>query len=64
MGWRTVKEYDINPLVEDSDDEKRLIRAESRAKRKAKQQKMKKSQRRFTPAVDGRLLQLVLHLHM
>ena len=51
-------------LVEDSDDEKRLIRAESRAKRKAKQQKMKKSQRRFTPAVDGRLLQLVLHLHM
>ena len=49
MGWRTVKEYDINPLVEDSDDEKRLLRAESRANRKAKQQKMKKSQRRFTP---------------
>ena len=34
MGWRTVKEYDINPLVEDSDNEKRLIRAESRANRK------------------------------
>ena len=49
MGWRTVKEYDINPLVEDSDDEKRLLRAESRANRKAKQQKMKKSQRHFTP---------------
>ena len=49
MGWRTVKEYDINPLVEDSDDEKRLLIAESRANRKAKQQKMKKSQRRFTP---------------
>ena len=49
MGWRTVKEYDINPLVEDSDDEKRLLRAESRANRKAKQKKMKKSQRCFTP---------------
>ena len=48
MGWRMIKEYDINPLVEDSDDEKQLIRAESRI-RKAKQQNMKKSQRRFTP---------------
>ena len=24
MGWKTVKEYEVNPLVEDSGDEKRL----------------------------------------
>ena len=27
LGWKTVKEYEVNPLVEDSDDEKRLMRA-------------------------------------
>ena len=35
-GWSTVKEYFEDELAEDSDDEKRLFRAESRAGRKIK----------------------------
>ena len=35
-GWATVEEYVEDELAEDSDDEKRLFRAEARAGRKAK----------------------------
>ena len=38
-GWETVKQYDANPLAEDSDDESRLRRAEARAVRKKEIQK-------------------------
>ena len=30
-GWKTVKNYITNPLAEDSDDEKRIFKAESKA---------------------------------
>ena len=36
FGWVTVDEYVDDELAEDSDDEKRLFRAEGRAKRKVK----------------------------
>ena len=35
-GWETVRQYDANPLAEDSDDESRLRRAEEWAVRKIK----------------------------
>lgn len=49
MGWKVVKEYDTNPLADDSDDERRIYRAESRANRKAKAEKAKRSKTRFNP---------------
>jgi hypothetical protein len=33
-GWGTVREYENNPLASDSDDESRIVRADSRAVRK------------------------------
>ena len=36
-GWATVEEYEDDELAEDSDDEKRLVKAEARAGRKLKQ---------------------------
>lgn len=36
LGWRTVEEYETSNLADDSDDEKRMIKAENRAQRKAK----------------------------
>lgn len=35
-GWRTVAEYETNPIASDSDDEKRIYRAEVRASRKSR----------------------------
>lgn len=35
-GWKVVEEYTANPLADDSDDEKRITRAQARAERKAK----------------------------
>ena len=50
MGWKVVKEYDAHPLADDSEDEKRLYRAESRANRKAKAEKAKRRPtRRYYP---------------
>lgn len=40
-GWETVRQYKANPLASDSDDESRLLRADSRAIRKKKQNKSK-----------------------
>ena len=34
-GWATVQQYDINPLATDSEDEKRLEKAEKEAERLA-----------------------------
>ena len=50
MGWKVVHEYDAHPLADDSEDEKRLYRAESRANRKAKAEKAKRRPvRRYNP---------------
>jgi hypothetical protein len=50
-GWRVVQEYETNPLAEDSDDEKKIQKAEYRAERKIKAEKAKRkdSSRRFNP---------------
>ena len=43
LGWRLVNEYETNPLASDSDDEKRMYKAEARANRKLKAEKSKKT---------------------
>ena len=42
MGWRVVTEYETNPFASDSEDEKRMYRAEVRASKKAKMDKSKR----------------------
>ena len=42
LGWKVVQEYVANPIAEDSEDEKKMMRAQSRAERKNKSEKMKK----------------------
>ena len=39
LGWAVVSEYTANELAEDSDDEKRLEKAEKTAERKANRRK-------------------------
>ena len=43
LGWRLVNEYESNPLASDSDDERKMYKAEARASRKLKAEKAKKS---------------------
>ena len=43
QGWRVVNEYESNPLASDSDDEKRIYKAEARASRKLKAERTKKA---------------------
>ena len=38
-GWRVVDEYVSNPLSEDSDDEKKIYKAQTRAESKLKKKK-------------------------
>ena len=40
LGWRVVQEYEANPLADDSEDERKLFKAESRAERKVKAETM------------------------
>ena len=44
-GWRTVTEYETHSLADDSEDEKRILRAESKAARKMKSDKRGKPNR-------------------
>ena len=48
LGWRVVNEYEVNPIASDSDDEKRIYKAEARAARKAREDRSKKA-KRFGP---------------
>ena len=48
LGWSTVNEYLSDELASNSDDEKRMYRAERRAGRKTKERR-----RRFRPADHG-----------
>ncbi|VDI05545.1 Hypothetical predicted protein [Mytilus galloprovincialis] len=43
LGWKVVNEYVANPIAEDSEDERKMLRAQSRAERKSKAEKTKKS---------------------
>ncbi|XP_053401634.1 uncharacterized protein LOC128546105 [Mercenaria mercenaria] len=43
LGWRVVNEYESNPLASDSDDEKRIYKAETRANKKLKAEKAKRT---------------------
>ena len=45
LGWRVVQEYVSNPIADDSEDERRMNRAQLRAERKAKAEKAKKKSR-------------------
>ena len=45
-GWATVAEYEEDELADNSDDEKRLFRAEVRAGKKLKQKSVKDTRRR------------------
>ncbi|XP_062570680.1 uncharacterized protein LOC134232710 [Saccostrea cucullata] len=49
-GWKAVDEYVKNPIASDSDDEKRITKAQTRAERKLKEEKAKKRKnlREFT----------------
>ena len=44
-GWRVVDEYVSNPLAEDSDDEKKIYKAQTRAESKLKKEKAKRNGR-------------------
>ena len=49
-GWLVVHEYESNPLADNSDDEKRIFKAQTRAERKLKEDKKKRRDfRRYTP---------------
>ena len=41
FGWMIIQEYKKNDLADDSDDEKKIIRAEARARSQAKQNALK-----------------------
>lgn len=43
LGWRVVNEYEANPLASDSDDERRIYKAEARVNRKLKAERAKKT---------------------
>ena len=49
LGWRVDQEYESNPLADDSDDEKKMIKAQSRAERKFKAEKTKRNAARSHP---------------
>ena len=49
LGWKVVQEYVANPIADDSDDEKKMMRAQSRAERKNKAEKSKKGKVRASP---------------
>lgn len=34
LGWKVVQEYQANPIADDSEDEKKMYRAQMRAERK------------------------------
>lgn len=41
-GWSTVKNYITNPLADDSDDEKRMFKAENKAIKEKKEKEKQK----------------------
>jgi hypothetical protein len=39
LGWRVVQEYTANPLVDHSEDDKKILRAQIRSERNQKPRK-------------------------
>ncbi|KAK3087671.1 hypothetical protein FSP39_008985 [Pinctada imbricata] len=59
-GWRVVQEYETHQLASDSDDEKRIVKAEARAAKKVREEKSKKrAARRWTPWNRGQSIPTV-----
>jgi len=58
LGWKVVTEYISNPIADDSDDEKRMARAQARAEKKNKTDKMKRNKNikstPYTPVSEKR----------
>jgi hypothetical protein len=52
-GWQTVAEYEVNELASDSEDEKRINRAEARAVKKLKRSKTTRGSSRFRPYTNS-----------
>jgi hypothetical protein len=48
LGWKVVQEYETHALAEDSDDEKRILKAEARAGQKLKDDRLKKTRKSRT----------------
>ena len=42
LGWKVVSEYQSNPLASDSEDERKIYKAEVRAERKARKDQQKR----------------------
>ena len=53
LGWRVANEYETNPIAEDSDDERRIFKAEARAARKAKAERGRRARGRYAPYARG-----------
>ena len=49
LGWRVVHEYETNPLADDSDDEKRIQKAEARETRNMKAERGRRGRGRSAP---------------
>jgi hypothetical protein len=43
MGWRLVNKYEINPLADGSDDEKKILKADAWANKKMREERAKKA---------------------
>lgn len=48
-GWETVRQYESNPIASDSEDESRIVRAETRALRKRKRNQEKFGAKKTAP---------------
>ena len=53
LDWKVVQEYQRNPIADDSEDEKLVNRALSKAERKTKSEKSKRRKRTTSYSNDG-----------
>ncbi|KAL5004082.1 hypothetical protein ScPMuIL_017538 [Solemya velum] len=51
-GWETLRQYETNPIASDTDNESKIMRAESRALTKRKNKAKKQSNQRIHPAAS------------
>ena len=49
LGWKVVSEYQSNPLASDSEDEKKMYKAELTVERKVRRDQMKRNKGRKSP---------------